>query len=520
MDVVLYLRYSSDKQTEQSIEGQMRVCKAYCEQIGYNIVDMYIDRALSASKDTQKRLDFIRMIKDSEKHLWQGVVVYKLDRFARNRYDSAVYKARLKKNGVRVISATENISDSPEGVILEAVLEGMAEFYSKELSQKVTRGMRETALKCNSCGGHIPVGYNIENKKLVIDPIMAPLVREAFTLYADGWSVASIYKMFNEAGYKTRRGTPFNKSSFRLMFRNKKYIGVYRYDNIEIEGGVPPIVDKETFDRVQERIDREKLAPPRGKPVVDYMLSGKIFCGHCGKPMVGSSGTSRAGNKYYYYECSTHRKLGTCNKKAVRKEFIEQAVVEDALTLFTPDFIEYLADLTMDGAMEEIEHNTLIPTLKAKIKETELAIKRLLRLVEDGSDSPSLAKRLNELEKEKKAAEKELVKEEKSVITFTKEDIVEFLNEVLLGDEEDPDFQRHIIDMLVNSVYVWDDDDDGGTKITIYFNLVPKVKHTISAKELSRMDHQVVHVRTLPREFKVFILAKILVFGVITKHRF
>ena len=116
MDVVLYMRYSSDRQNEQSIEGQHRKCKQFCEANGYNIVDVYIDRALSAFHDTAKRIDFQRMIADSDKRQWQGVVVYKLDRFARNRYDSATYKAKLKKNGVRVISATENLSDNPEGV--------------------------------------------------------------------------------------------------------------------------------------------------------------------------------------------------------------------------------------------------------------------------------------------------------------------------------------------------------------------------------------------------------------------
>ena len=165
MDVVLYMRYSSDRQTEQSIEGQNRVCMEFCKRQGYNVVGKYIDRATSAFKDTEKRAEFNRMIKDSDKQMWQGVIVYKLDRFARNRYDSATYKARLKKNGIKVISATENISDNPEGIILEAVLEGMAEFYSKELSQKISRGMRESAYKCHSIGGHIPLGYKIVDKK-------------------------------------------------------------------------------------------------------------------------------------------------------------------------------------------------------------------------------------------------------------------------------------------------------------------------------------------------------------------
>ena len=147
MDVVLYMRYSSDRQNEQSIEGQRHVCEEFCRASGFTIRGEYVDRALTATKDAEKRLEFQKMIKDSEKGLWQAVVVYKLDRFARNRFDSATYKARLKKNGVRVISATENISDNPEGIILESVLEGMAEFYSKELAQKITRGMHESALK-------------------------------------------------------------------------------------------------------------------------------------------------------------------------------------------------------------------------------------------------------------------------------------------------------------------------------------------------------------------------------------
>ena len=153
MNVVLYLRYSSDKQTEQSIEGQDRVCSAFCKSNNYKIVGKYIDRATSASKDTEKRLEFLQMVKDSERKQFEAVIVYKLDRFARNRYDSAVYKNKLKKNGVRVISATEIISENPEGIILESVLEGMAEFYTMELSQKVKRGMNETALKCNATGG-------------------------------------------------------------------------------------------------------------------------------------------------------------------------------------------------------------------------------------------------------------------------------------------------------------------------------------------------------------------------------
>lgn len=249
-DVCLYLRFSSERQREQSIEGQLRDCRAYCKMNRYRITAIYVDRATTARKDVEKRLHFQEMIRDSEKRPWEYVVVWKLDRFARNRTDSALFKFRLRKNGVKVISATENISEKPEGIILEAVLEGMAEFYSADLSQKITRGMRESALKCHSIGGHVPLGYKIEDHKLVINPATAHIVQEAFELYANGETVADICRIFNTKGYRTAKGVEFNRNSFKSMFRNKRYIGVYTYKDIEVEGGVPAIIDKELFETV------------------------------------------------------------------------------------------------------------------------------------------------------------------------------------------------------------------------------------------------------------------------------
>ena len=157
VDVTLYLRFSSERQKEQSIEGQLRDCIAYCKRKNYRIVAIYVDRALTARKDVEKRVHFQEMISDSVHRSWELVIVWKLDRFARNREDSAIFKMRLKRNGIKVESATEAISDNPEGIILEAILEGMAEYYSADLSQKITRGMRESALKCHSVGGHVPL---------------------------------------------------------------------------------------------------------------------------------------------------------------------------------------------------------------------------------------------------------------------------------------------------------------------------------------------------------------------------
>jgi DNA invertase Pin-like site-specific DNA recombinase len=477
------MRYSSDRQSEQSIEGQNRVCTEYCERNGYEIVDKYIDRATSAFKDTDKRTEFQRMIKDSEKQLWDAVIVYKLDRFARNRYDSATYKARLKKNGVRVLSATENISENPEGVILEAVLEGMAEFYSKELSQKITRGLIESAHKCLNVGGHVPLGYKLENKKLVIDEPGALIVKEAFEMYANGCTIAEICEVFNNKGYRTAKGVEFNKNSFRSMFKNERYTGVYTYRDIRIEGGVPAIVDKELFDIVQKRLVKNAEAPSRGKAKVNYLLSQKLFCGHCGSLMIGDSGTGKSGNVYNYYTCGNRKRGHACDKKPVKKDFIERVVAEDAALLFTPDTIDELAEIAVRESIRDIEENSIIPGLQNKINELQKSIDNLIKMVERGVESESLSNRLIELEKEKRDYETRLLSAKDDFIILEKDHVVWWLSQFCNGDIEDEDFRRHIIDLLVNSVTVWDDPD--GIKITAIYNLTPNKPKTFKCSDLT-----------------------------------
>ena len=483
MNVVLYLRYSSDKQNEQSIEGQQRICAEYCKSNEMNIIDVYIDRALSASKNTEKRAAFQKMISDSDKQKFEAVIVYKLDRFARNRYDSAIYKNKLLKNGVKVISATESISESPEGVILESLLEGMAEFYSKELSQKVTRGMKETALKCNSCGGSIPLGYKIVNKKFVIDKKTAPIVVEAFQRYANGEKISEICNSFNDRGLRTSRGSKFNKHSFANMFKNERYIGIYTYNDIRIPNGMPAIIEKDLFETVREKVKRNAQAPGRSKAKIQYLLSGKIFCGHCNTAMNGEYGTSKTGNKYYYYSCPTKKRKQGCNKKNVNKEWIENAVVNKARSFLTPEGINEIADMAIQAAEREARENTILPILMKELDNVEKAINNLLKLVERGSQSETLFNRLDELEAQKKELQKSIDQEIKNIVTLEKSHVVWWLNQFASGNFDDINHRRRIIDMLVNSVTVWDEPD--GFRITILFNLTSKKTETITCSSLN-----------------------------------
>lgn len=277
MNVVVYARFSSHNQHETSIEGQLKECYEYAKRNGYTIVDTYIDRALTGTNDN--RPEFLRMIDDSNKKLFRFVLVYQLDRFARNRYDSATYKARLKKNGVRVLSARENITDDASGILIEGVLESMAEYYSAELSQKIKRGMTLNAEKCLYTGGGVPLGYKVNpDKTFAIDEAAAFYVRKIYEMYANGSTVTQINKYLNAQQIKTIRGSAFNKNSLHKILKNKRYIGYYTFNDIEIENGMPRILSDELFYKVQSIMETNKKAPARTRTNDEYILTTNVIC--------------------------------------------------------------------------------------------------------------------------------------------------------------------------------------------------------------------------------------------------
>lgn len=454
----LYLRYSSDRQTEQSIEGQLRELIFYCKQHRYRVAAVYVDRAISAHASMDKRPAFQQMLSDSTRAPWKTVLVYKLDRFARNREDAAIARMRLRKAGCNVESAKEGISKNPEGVILEALLEGMAEYYSLELSQKVRRGMNETARKGQNTGGPVPLGYKVVDKRLQIDPMTAPLVEEAFHRYADGETVAAICEDFNARGYRTNRGTKFNKSSFKNVFRNEKYIGVYTFDEIRSENTVPRIIPDELWRSVQSRLKVNEQAPARGKAKVPYLLAGKIFCGHCGSPMVGECGRGKGGRTYNYYSCATRKKSRSCEKKPVPKDWIEDVVAQDALEVLSDEIIDYVATVAARQSDDELRENTRIPAIEQQLKDIEGKLRNLMKALESTSSAPDvIVTRIAELESQKKCLTAELAEESRSVIQLTKEMVVYFLQSVREKVIPLETQKSMLLSLLVNSVTVYDD---------------------------------------------------------------
>lgn len=424
---VIYARYSSDNQTENSIEGQMRECKIFAENRGITIVGSFIDRALSAK--TAERPDFQRMIRESTKGVFNVIIVWKLDRFSRNRYDSAHYKFILRKNNVKVISATEAISEGAEGILLESLLEGLAEYYSVELGVKVARGLTENALKTLHNGGTIPYGLMVnEERQYQPDPLTAPVVREIFERYAAGDSVADIRESLSARGIKTKTGgSQLNYNSIRNMLRNRKYLGEYRYGKTVIPSAYPAVVTQELFDRTQKRLEKNKHAPATAKAKVDYLLTTKLHCGRCGTFMVGESGTSKTLRKYNYYKClSNKRKRGCEQKKAVKKGWIEQLVVQDTVNYVLQD--EEIARIAkMLIALQERE-DTALPLLRKELEETDKGLKNIADAIQQGIITNTTKQRLEELESLKSEIEVKILQTELQQIILTEEKIVFWIN--------------------------------------------------------------------------------------------
>lgn len=382
MKAVIYARYSSDNQREESIEGQLRECTAFAEKNGITVLRHYIDRAVSAKTDN--RPEFQNMIKDSGKKLFDIIIVWKLDRFARNRYDSARYKAQLKKNGVKVVSATEVISDGAEGIILESMLEGFAEYYSVDLSEKVVRGMTDNALKCMFNGGTLPMGYMIDaEQRFQVDPVSAPFILEAFKQYDEGATMTEIRDRLNTRGMKNTRGNPLTYNSVQHLLKNRRYIGEYKYRDVIVPDGIPAIVPKDMFDRVQERLEKNKKAPARHKAEDDYLLTTKLFCGYCGAYLCGESGTSRTGIVHHYYKCvSVKKKRTECHKKPVRKQWIEDLVVNETMDMLNDaKAVEAIISTVMDLQDRDNEN---LPLYEQQLQEANAGIRNLLNAIQQG----------------------------------------------------------------------------------------------------------------------------------------
>jgi len=456
MKAVIYARYSSYSQREESIEGQLRECRAFAEKNNIVVLGTYIDRAISARSDD--RPDFQRMIKDADKEAFDTIIVWKLDRFARDRYDSAHYKALLKKHGVKVVSATEPISEDSSGILLEALLEGMAEYYSVELAEKVIRGMTENVLKGLYNGGSVPLGYVIdESRHFAVDPLTAPLVVEIFKMYDKGIRLKPISEYLFDRGIRDNKGKPVHVTFVNRILHNRKYLGEYKFANTVSEGVIPPIVPRKLFDSVQLKFERNMRAPARKLGVDDekYLLTTKLFCGHCNVYMAGESGTSSTGAIYRYYKCGNQKRGLGCKLKPLPKEVIENYVVNLTLELLSDEStLSAIADYLV---VAQGEMASDLPLLEKQLADAERGIDNMLNAIQEGVLTSSTKERLEALEEQRDLLKASISKEQIRYRPLTREQIMFWLSSFRNLDKTIPEQRQRLIDTFINAIYVFDD---------------------------------------------------------------
>ena len=435
-----YARFSTDMQREESIDAQFRAIKEYCSRNKICLINFFKDEGISGTTDN--RPAFQEMIKKAEEVDY--IIVHKLDRFSRNKYDSAIYKRALHQKGVRVISVLENLDNSPESIILESVLEGMSEYYSKNLSREVKKGLYENAYKAKFNGGVPLFGYSIDqDKNYVINEYQAIAVRLIFEMFSKGHSYSEIITELNNRGYKTNKGNNFKKTTLHDLLCNERYVGTYvfsredydmenrkrnshkfknRNDMIIVENGNPAIIDKKTWELVKERQSLNKKISNKAKWT--YVLSPFLYCNQCGKKMSGFTRKNKIGKYYQHYRCINT----SCEQKSVRTDILESEFYDAFNKLIFNDSNKKLLVEKINNFIKMKNSNNDNSKIENELKEIEQQLNNAVTFILNGSSSQTIKNKIEELEQKKYNLQNELIKNSQKHDNINSNEIIKFLN--------------------------------------------------------------------------------------------
>lgn len=456
-EAVIYARYSSHNQRDASIEQQIAECRQHAAEMGLVVTATYEDRAVSGKTD--KRPSFQRMMRDAEKGKFRYVLAWKSNRIGRNMLQAMVNEAKLNEWGVKVYYAEEDFDDTAAGRFALRSMMNVNQFYSENMAEDITRGMMDNASKCLS-NGSLPLGYKRgEDGRVELDEPAAAIVREVYSRVATYEPFADIAADLNARGIRTKTGARWNKGSFTLC-KNERYRGIYIFRDVRVEGGIPRIVSDDLWYRVQEVLQVKKN-PQNGRHrtgAEDYLLTGKIRCGHCGSYMSGISGTSKSGTLHHYYTCQKRRTEHACDKKNVRRDVIELAVAQAIRQyVLTDEMIEWIATST-EAYYKSKDRDLGIMVMEEQLQENKKATSNMLKAIEAGIITDSTRKRLLELENEQSQLSARIEAAKAQSFSITKSDMVAALQRFRCGDVKDKKWQETLFDTFLLEVYVYDDD--------------------------------------------------------------
>ena len=470
---VAYARYSSASQRDVSIEQQLKDIRAYAEREGYTIIHEYADHAKSGFKNSERREEFRTMLKEASYGMFDTVIAWKVDRFGRDRRESATFKGQLADQGVSVVYAMEPIPDGAAGCLTEGMLEAIAEWYSRNLSENVKRGMSDNARK-GLYNGVSLYGYRKgPNGTYVIDEAEAAIIHKIFTLYSENYSFESINRALAADGFKFRNGKPFLTPTISYILKNETYNGVYHFGSSRIPDGVPKIIDDDLWMICQEL--RKKTASKHTR-VFDYALSGKCTCGLCGSTVVGNfCGIRKTREKYVYYSCRAHRSnRNLCSLKSRRKYDVEDKV-------FSFLYNEVMSGNLLNKFMNDIDdilanqqEASPIVHLKRELADVNKKINNITQAISEGIWTKQTASMLENLNNRAEELQREITYRASTEKASLSKDRVRFLYEKMArGDITDSNFRRTMVNALINSIVFYNDYIQIAVNVSEYTGTVP-----------------------------------------------
>ena len=479
---VPYARYSSHNQKDASIEQQLAACQQKASELGISLIDSYEDRAISGKTD--KRPSFQRMMRDAEKGKFKYVIAWKSNRMGRNMLEAMMNEAKLNSFGIRVIYVEEDFDDTAAGRFALRSMMNVNQFYSESMAEDVIRGMNDNAENC-MVNGKASYGFKkAPDGKFVIDEPEARILLEIAERVLSHEPFVDIYNDLNARGIKSPSGGKWNRSSFHRMLTNERNRGVYIWGDTRIEGGMPRIMSDEMFYKLQEVLTTKKNAQGRHRTFGDYLLTGKLFCGHCNSAMTGYSGTGRSGTLHHYYVCQKRRIEHDCKKKNVRRDDIEiavaQAIRDHALQ---PETIEWIADSAV-AYMKKLEEGKHIAILEERLNGVQKAIKNIMTAIEQGIFTDTTKSRLLELEKEQTEIVKQIKIEKDSIIPISRDDVVAGLSVFREGDVHDKKYLAKLFDTFLVAVYLYDNE------MKIVFSFSGKKNTTTLPFDVSKLNRE------------------------------
>ena len=406
MKAAAYARYSTDRQTDNSIAAQLDAIISYCQKSNISIVRTYVDEAQSVTNTN--RQGFMNLVDDARAKKFNAVVIYDISRGSRDIAGWFTFRKEMQANNIAVLSVTEKLGDisNPNDFLVELINVGLGQHMVLQTRQKSRAGVAQKAKDAVFLGGVAPLGYDVVDQKYVINEHEATAIQLIFNNYAEGFSYDTIIDELNSKGFKGKKGQVMGRSSLNAILQNNRYIGVYSWnkyqnkymgkwaggkknpDAVIIKDAIPAIIDMETWERVQRRMKTNKVKNATNTAKNTYLLSGLIECGNCGGSFTGKTNTSGKGYKTRYYTCNNKYRTRTCDARNINADELETSVIAGLRGYLQNNDFGEIADNVLTAYENSKGGNKLAE--RKELDRLQVELQNCVKAIRGGLDIPEL----------------------------------------------------------------------------------------------------------------------------------